>query len=282
MEFRLLALALITASCGALDTEEYQVLTEGTVLTPEGPMAPGPVLAPGEGLAEFAFSSGVVRYDADASTAPATATAASDQLRLRFGISTGGSGDFNAIGTVSPLRLGRSMDPRVQQSDVGSGGVLGAFTLLQRFDFVPSETVSGGISLGTGVRSATYVRAIDGVENRGNRATWFAHGGVHGGGEIAGPLWLGGSISFENLANPTGARTVVAESASQANRRIRRFTHMLVVTPSLDLELRFGPMAVAGSLFSSIAMETDAAALPFGGRVGMRFYFGGNAPEAGE
>ena len=269
---------VLTAACGALDTQTYDVLTQGTVLTPEGPIAPGPVLSSGEGVAEFAFVSGIVPYDQLAQSEPADTTAASDQIRLRMGVSTGGSGDFNVVGTLSPLRLGRSMDPRLQQADIGQGGVLGAFTVLQRFDFVPSDTVSAGISLGTGIRSAAFVRTIDDVENRGGRATWYAHGGVHGGGEVSGPLWLGASISFENLLHPTGARAVEAESAGQANRRIRRFTQVAVFTPSFDVELRFGPIAIAGSVFSSVALDPDAAALPFSGRVGMRFYFGGGDP----
>jgi hypothetical protein len=262
-----------------LNPEQIAVRTEGTVLTPEGPLAAGPVLAAGEGVGEFAFSSGVVSYESRPTSEPPVTTAAVNQLHLRLGISTGGIGDFNVIGTVSPLSQGRSIGPRLQQSDVDEEGVLGAFTALQRFDFVPDSNVSAGLTAGFGARSAAFVRTIDGVESRGRRATWFFHGGVHGGGNVAGPLWLGASIAFENLAMPTGERTAFASSASDADQIVRRFRHVAVFTPSLDLELRFGSMAIAGSAYSSVASERRVAALPFGARLGMRFYFGGAGGE---
>ena len=267
------------AGCSGANAEQFTVQTEGTVLSPEGPLGAGPVLAAGEGIGEFAFSDGAVSYETNPNTEPAVTTAATSQLHLRLGISTGGSGDFNVFGTISPLSLGRAIDPRVQQHDVGRDGVLGAFTAVQRFDFVPDSNVSAGLSVGFGARSAAFVRAIDGTENRGRRATWFFHGGVHGGGTVAGPFWLGASIAFENLATPTGTRVVTVSSASDADRWVRRFRHVAVFTPSLDLELRFGPMAIAGSVYSSIASEPRTAALPIGGRLGMRFYFGGDRTE---
>ena len=278
---RLLVALCLAAStgCSGANTEQIDVQTVGTVLSPEGPIAGGPVLASGESVGEFAFSTGVTSYERNAATEEAVGTAAADQIHLRLGISTGGAGDFNVFGTISPLSLGRSLDPRLQQQDVAEYGVLGAFTALQRFDFVPDPRISAGLSLGLGARSAGYRRTIDGVENEGRRATWFFHGGVHGGGLVAGPLWMGASVAFENMATPTGLRTVTVENASDANRLVRRFRYVAVFTPSLDLEVRFGPMAITGSAYSSIASEPRTAALPFGVRFGMRFYFGGQSTE---
>ncbi len=264
------------AACSGLDEQRYDVLTQGTVMSSHGPIAPGPSLASGEGLAEFAFSDGLVPFETDPATEPATQTAASTQFHFRFGISTGGIGDFSVVGTVAPLALARSMDGRLQQSDVGQEGVLGAFTLVQRFDFVADPNISAGLSIGTGARSAAFVRTIEGTSNEGRRASWFLHGGFYGGGVVAGPLWLGASMNIENLTTPTGLQTVYFTSASEANRYTRRFRHVAVFTPSLDMELRFGTLAVQGSVYSSIPSETRVAALPVGGRLGMRFYFGSN------
>ncbi|MFT6396024.1 MAG: hypothetical protein ACJAYU_000766 [Bradymonadia bacterium] len=271
----LLAALCVLSACSGLDEQRYDVLTQGTVMSAHGPVAPGPTLRSGEGLAEFAFSDGLVPYESQAATEPATQTVASTQFHFRFGVSTGGIGDFSVIGTVAPLALAKAMNARLQQPDVGQDGALGALTLVQRFDFVPDPRISAGISVGSGARSAAFVRTIDGVSNQGRRATWFFHGGLYGGAEVNGPLWLGGSLNIENLLTPTGLQTVYFTSAANANRYTRRFRHVAVFTPSLDMELRFGTLALQGSVYSSIPTDIQVAALPIGGRFGMRFYFGG-------